>query len=342
MEQNNNHVSEPSRKGRKKIGLIAAVVAVVILAGGYFGFQSHIANEAEIEIARFLRENELDRDIRYREIDASLIGQSVTLHNVRLSFQGTEGTVGALTVSNYDLDERSGQLRSVDLLLEDIDLPIAASSFGLFGAPSPFMIGVDAVRGDIGIEYEYDIAKGDALASLDISMPDLLDSEFEISVSRFTAPPVERFSARGFNAMGRMLDDMGKADLNSVSLRLADRGLKDRIAEYASVESGAALDGASYRKELFRKLDHQILENPLQSRFESHLAEVAKSVLETSEGTLTLAYEPEYPTPFEDIGAAAFEVMFSGFNNLGKQATRNGDALSELIDREVLKIEFDS
>lgn len=342
MEQNNNHMSEPSRKGRKKIGLIAAVVAVVILAGGYFGFQSHIANEAEIEIARFLRENELDRDIRYREIDASLIGQSVTLHNVRLSFQGTEGTVGALTVSNYDLDERSGQLRSVDLLLEDIDFPIAASSFGLFGAPSPFMIGVDAVRGDIGIEYEYDIAKGDALASLDISMPDLLDSEFEISVSRFTAPPVERFSARGFNAMGRMLDDMGKADLNSVSLRLADRGLKDRIAEYASVESGAALDGASYRKELFRKLDHQILENPLQSRFESHLAEVAKSVLETSEGTLTLAYEPEYPTPFEDIGAAAFEVMFSGFNNLGKQATRNGDALSELIDREVLKIEFDS
>ncbi|WOI09575.1 hypothetical protein [Thalassospira lucentensis] len=335
-------MSEPSRKGRKKIGLIAAVVAVVILAGGYFGFQSHIANEAEIEIARFLRENELDRDIRYREIDASLIGQSVTLHNVRLSFQGTEGTVGALTVSNYDLDERSGQLRSVDLLLEDIDFPIAASSFGLFGAPSPFMIGVDAVRGDIGIEYEYDIAKGDALASLDISMPDLLDSEFEISVSRFTAPPVERFSARGFNAMGRMLDDMGKADLNSVSLRLADRGLKDRIAEYASVESGAALDGASYRKELFRKLDHQILENPLQSRFESHLAEVAKSVLETSEGTLTLAYEPEYPTPFEDIGAAAFEVMFSGFNNLGKQATRNGDALSELIDREVLKIEFDS
>ncbi|MFC4235076.1 hypothetical protein ACFOY8_07555 [Thalassospira xianhensis] len=342
MEQNNNHMSEPSRKGRKKVGLIAALVAIVVLVGGYFAFQSHIANEAEIEIARFLRENQLDRDIRYREIDASLIGQSVTLYNLRLSLQGTEGTVGALTVSNYDLDERSGQLRSVDLLLEDVDFPIAASPFGLFGGPSPFLIGMDAMRGDIGIEYEYDIAKGDVLAAVEVSMPDFLDGEFEVSISRFTAPPVERFSARGFNTMGRMFDDMGKADLNSVSLRLTDRGLKDRIAEYASVESGAALDGAAYRKELFHKLDHQISENPPQSRFENDMAEVAKSVLDASGGTLTVAYEPQYPTPFEDIGSAVFEVMFGGFGGLGKQATRNRDALSELIDREVLKIEFDS
>ncbi|WP_404425805.1 hypothetical protein [Thalassospira australica] len=342
MEQSNNHVSEPSRKGRKKIGLIAGVVAVLVLAGGYFGFQSHIADEAEIEIARFLRENELDRDIRYRDIDASLIGQSVTLHNVRLSLQGAEGTVGALTVSNYDLDERSGQLRSVDFALEDVDFPIAASSFGLFGAPSPFLIGMDAVRGDIGIEYEYDIAKGDVSASLDIYMPDLFDSEFDVSISRFTAPPVERFSVRGFNAMGQMLDDMGKADLNSVSLRLRDRGLKDRIAEYVSVKNGAALDGAAYRKELFRKLDHQISENPPKSRFENDMARVTRSILDASGGTLTLAYEPQYPTPFEDIGAAAFELMFGGIGSLGKQASRNGDALSDMIDRDVLKIEFDS
>lgn len=143
---------------------------------------------------------------------------------------------------------------------------------------------MDAMRGDIGIEYEYDIAKGDVLAAVEVSMPDLLDGEFEVSISRFTAPPVERFSARGFNTMGRMLDDMGKADLNSVSLRLTDRGLKDRIAEYASVESGAALDGAAYRKELFHKLDHQISENPPQSRFENDMAEVAKSVLDASGG----------------------------------------------------------
>lgn len=342
MEQNKNHMSEPSKKSRKTIGMIAAAVAVVIVAGGYFAFQSHIANEAEIEIARFLRENELDRDIRYREIDASVIGQSVTLHNVRLNFQGTEGTVGALTVSNYDLDERSGQLRSLDLMLEEVDFPIAANTFGLFGAPPPLLIGVDAVRGDIGIAYEYDIAKGDAFASFDLYMPDLLDSQFEVSVSRFTAPPVERFSARGFNAMGRMLDDMGKADLNSVSLRLIDHGLKDRIAEYASVASGAALDGASYREELFRKLDQQISEDPPQSLFETRMAEVAKSMLDASGGTLTVAYEPQYPTPFEDIGAAAFEIMFGGFGSLGKQATRNRDALSDLLDREVLKIEFDS
>ncbi len=329
----------PSQKSSKKIGIIAAVVAILILTGGYLGFQNHIANESEIEIARFLRENKLDRDIRYREIDASVIGRSVTMQNVRLSFDGAEGTVGAITLSNYDLDERSGQLRSINLLLEDVDFPISAESLTFLGAPSPFLIGMTAVRGEIGIEYEYDIAKSDVVASFDLAMPDLIDGEFNVSISRFVAPPIERFSDRGFDAMGSMFEDMGKADLNSVFLSLTDRGLKDRIAEYVSVAEGAALDGASYRRVLLRELERKISQNSPQSRFEKHLTEVAQSVLETSEGTLSIAYEPEYPTPFEDIGSAAFGVMFGGF---GQHAARNGDALSNLLDREVLKIEFDS
>tara|TARA_E500000318_G_scaffold5685_1_gene5889 strand:+ start:3269 stop:4297 length:1029 start_codon:yes stop_codon:yes gene_type:complete len=342
MKQENSHMAETPKNKRGKIALIAGGVGAIVLVAGYFIVQSQIADNAEAEIASFLRNNQLDRAVRYRDLDASLFGQSVTLHNVRMNLGETEGTVEALTISNYDLDERSGHLRSINLFLKGADFPIEANRPTLFqrrSTPPPFLIGVNAVRGDVGIEYQYDNVSGDLNTLVNFSLPDLLEGDLQIDVGGMHLPPMDRLTSRDFSAMGKMLQDARTANLQAMSLTLTDLGLEDTIAEYLSVKNGMALDGASYRDQLLRVLENEIEENPPRSPFENHMADIAQSVIGTSGGTVSVSYEPEYPTTFEDMSAVTFGLMFGGF---GLRTFQNNDILDDLFDREVLQVEFDS
>ncbi|MEQ8284861.1 hypothetical protein [Thalassospira sp.] len=347
MKQENSHMAEPSPKKRGKIALIAGSVGALVLVGGYFIFQNQVADEAEAEIAEFLRSNQLDRAIRYRDLDASLIGRSVTLHKVRMDFGDMENTVEALTISNYDLDERSGHLRSVDIFLEGAQFPIqinqAPPLFQRRSSPPPLLlIGMDAVRGDIGIEYQYDNVNGALDTLVNFSLPDVVEGDLQIGIGSIHLPPIDRLTSSNFSIMGKLLQDARTANLQAMSLTLTDLGLEDTIAEYLSVKNGMALDGKSYRDQTLKVLQKKIEENPPRSPFENHMADIAQSAIRTSGGTLSVSYEPEYPTTFEDLAAVSFGLMLGGFHELGRESFQNSKILNDLFDREVLQIEFDS
>jgi len=345
MTEEKNHMAQPLSKKHGKIPLIAGGIAAIVLIGGYFVVQSQIADSAEDEITRFLRDNQLDRAIRYRNLDASLFGQSVTLNNVRMDFGETQGTIEALTISDFELDERSGHLNSVDLRVVNADFPIQpgrSSWLRRASTPPPYLIGIDTLRGDFGLKYEYDNVDGRLDASIDFELPSLAEGTFSVNVGNINLPPVDRMSSQSFGRMLKLVEDAGKANLQAVEVTVTDLGLEDRIAEYMSVKNGAALDAPSYRDHVYQTLTLQIEDNPPRSAFERHMADIFKSALQSSGGTLSVSYEPEYPTKFEDISSAMFGLMMGGFGNLGQSAMQNGDVLNDLLDRDVLQIEFDS
>ena len=345
MKQENSHTAAPTPKKTTKIALIAGGVGAVVLIAGYFVVQSQVTESARTDIDNFLRNNNMDRYVQYRDIDASLFGQSVTLHNVRLDFGETQGTIEAINISNYDVDERSGHLNSIDILLEGTDFPInpgRASFFQRRSAPPPYLIGVDAVRGDFGMEYEYDNVSGTLDADINFSLPDLMEGELTIGIGNLHLPPIDRLASRKFAKMSSVLRDASTADLKAISLSLTDLGLENKVAEYLSVKEGMALDAEAYRDHIVDVLEKNIEETPPGTPFEEHLADIAKSATGSSGGTLSVSYEPEYPTTFEDMGAAAFGLMFGGFGALGKGFYQNSEILNDLYDRDVLKIEFDS
>ena len=344
MEQQTSPMPDLPQKRRGKTALIAGGIGAIAVIAGYFILQGQIAENAEDEIARFLRSTDLDRDIRYRDIEASLFGQSVTLRNVRLNMGDASGTIEAVTISNYDLDERSGHLNSIDIHLEGTDFPIQASrSMWLkIQTPMPYLIGVDAVRGNIGIEYQYDNVDGNLDTRINFDLPDLVDGDFEVSLGGIHLPPVDKISSPDFATLGRMFEASGKADLHSVSLKLTDQGVEDAIAEYVSVENGDALDGPAYREKMQQILETRLEKSPPRSPFERHLADIAQDALKSSGGTISIAYEPQFPTPFEDIGSGALNLMLGGFRTFGQQAFQNRETLNDLFESEVLQITFDS
>lgn len=344
MEQQTSPIPDLPKKRRGKIALIAGGIGAMVLVAGYFVLQSQITESAEDEIGRFLRSTDLDRDIRYRDIEASLLGRSVTLRNVRLNMGDASGTIEAVTISNYDLDERSGHLNSIDIHLEGTDFPIQVSrtAFLKTQTPMPYLIGVDALRGDIGIEYQYDNVDGNLDAQITFDLPDLVDGNFEVSVGGLHLPPVDKFASRDFATLGRMLEVSGKADLQAVSVTLTDQGIEDTISEYISVENGAALDGPAYREKMQQIFETKLEKSPPRSPFERHIADIAQSALKSSGGTISIAYEPQFPTPFEDIGSTALSLMFGGLGSLGNQALQSREILNDLFEREVLQITFDS
>lgn len=345
MAEEKKHMSETPAKKRGKIPLIAGGIAAVILIGGYFVAQSQIADSAEGEITRFLRENQLDRAIRYRDLEASLFGQSVTLNNVRMDLGDAQGTIEEITISDFELDERSGHLNSVNLRIANADFPILPSRSSWLrkaSTPPPYLIGIDALRGDIDLNYEYDNVDGKLATSMEFEFPSLVAGTFNINVGNINLPPVDRMSPKNFGNTLKLLEDAGKANLQAIALTVTDLGLEDKVSEYMSVETGAALDASSYRAHMYQTLTTKIENNPPRNAFESRMADIAKSALQSSGGTLSVAYEPEYPTTFEEIGSRMFGVMMGGFGALGQSAMRNGEVFEDLLDRDVLQIEFDN
>jgi hypothetical protein len=344
MTEKKNYMAVPLSKKRGKIPLVAGGIAAVVLIGGYFVVQNQIADSAEDEITRLLRANQLDRAIRYRNLEASLFGQSVTLNNVRMDFGDTQGTIEALTISDFELDERSGHLNSINLRAANADFPIQpgrSSWLRRASTPPPYLIGIYTLQGDFGLKYEYDNVDGKLDASIDFELPSLVEGTFNINVGNINLPPVDRMSSRNFAQTLKLLEDAGNANLQAVEVSVTDLGLEDKIAEYMSVKNGAALDAPSYRDQIYQTLSMQIENNPPKNTFESRMADIAKSALQSSGGTLSVSYEPEYPTTFEDISSGMFGLMMGGFGALGQSAIRNGEVFDDLLERDVLQIEFD-
>lgn len=345
MTQEKNPMPETPKKKHGKIPLIAGGIAALVLVSGYFVVQNQIADGAEDEVTRFLRDNQLDQAIRYRDLSASLLGQSVTLHHVRMDFGDTHGTIEAITISDFERDERSGHLNSINLSIENADFPIQPSRSTWMrraSTPPPYLIGIDALKGDFGLNYEYDNVDGKLETSIDFKLPTLIEGNVNVNVGNINLPPIDRISPNNFDRMRKLLVDAGKANLQATTLTVTDLGLEDKIAEYMSVKNGAALDATTYRDRMYQELSTQIERNPPRNAFESHIAEIAKSALHSSGGTLSLAYEPEYPTTFEDISSGMFSLMMGGFGAFGQNATKHGEVFEDLFDREVLQIEFDS
>lgn len=111
----------------KIIGGGASVVAILI--GSYFTLNSWVGSTAIQELQTALHSSHLDRAIRYKEASFSLLGQSVTLHDVQIQNLDGEGipvSATKLIVSDVEMDQdvlTAGRVR-----LEGLTIPVLESA----------------------------------------------------------------------------------------------------------------------------------------------------------------------------------------------------------------------
>ncbi|MCC9625921.1 hypothetical protein LPB41_29965 [Thalassospira sp. MA62] len=346
MTQENSQMSQSPAKKRGKFPLIAGGLIAAILVAGYFVAQDQIASHAEDEISGFLYDYNLVGAIRYRDLDASVFGPSVTLRNIRVELGDIEGTIEALSISNFDMDERSGHLRSINLSLEGTDFPITPGPIEFLRrvpeTPKPYLIGVDTIKGSFDLEYQYDNVNGDLQAAVNFEVPTLVAGNVSFDAGNIHLPPMTDMGSQRFAIMETIIGNAQSGNLDTLSLGLTDLGLGDKISEYLSVENGAAVDGASYRQQLHQMLTARIENAPPRDALESHVADIAKSAVRSAGGTLSITYEPDSPTSFEGIAGIIFTLIRGGFRSIDRQAALYRYDLEELFETDVLQIEFDS
>lgn len=330
----------PGKKNNTK--LIAGIAGGVVVALGiiYFAVSSYVQGQAEDRLSTFLHDNKLDRHIRYKEVSASILG-NVTLQNVRIDLDnGQSGTVDAVTLSNIDIEDRSGVLNSVDIDMQNVDLPFPPQN-----VRGPATLGLDALHGNITVEYEYDPGPGHMSSVVNVALADLGKVKVELRLNRFTLPSlINRIDFSDVRQSNQILQSLSKAELEYAGISLTDDGLEKRVLDYKSAEKGMAMPADDYRDTLLAKFKKELDRRPPANDLERKAAEVYEGFLSNGSGEVSVQYQPEYPISFNDIGGNMMMLMFGGFGGLGgieRQASQNGDALSDLMRKDVLKISYD-
>lgn len=153
---------------------LAAVIgcAVVgLLIGGWFTGGHFATKKARDTVEGALIRSGMNKFVRYDSLSATVLG-TVTLKNVELVDQ--QGLlVSAKNVVLFDLDEKGGLLKSLEVQVEDYSFPILditrrSGGYGTFsGGSDLFGMGYTTIQGDLGFSFKYD--DGDRVLKLKLS-----------------------------------------------------------------------------------------------------------------------------------------------------------------------------
>ncbi len=105
--------------------LVGAMILAVIGAGGYLGLSQRAIARAQEKIQGILSENKITQAVRYKDISASLVTGSVTLHNVELRGQEGQGIpIKIASVRISDIDKENGVITGFHLRLNSLEIPL--------------------------------------------------------------------------------------------------------------------------------------------------------------------------------------------------------------------------
>lgn len=211
-----------------------AVVGVVAL---WWGLSSYVSSKAEDRLRLALTQHGLQDSVRWRKLDASLLG-NVTLKDVTVDSR-VYGQAKADVVRIEDLiDDPDRQRITLDVRgLTDLQ-PEATSFFlgGYLGAPTgkPQLPPMDA---RLALDLEYDDDTGSV--ALDIRQKDAVNISQSMTISRIGAlrqlaqggglqgQAQQGFGLGGFGLLGA-LSSLSAISLNALEVEVEDRGMVAR------------------------------------------------------------------------------------------------------------------
>ncbi|AEA33351.1 hypothetical protein [Hippea maritima] len=89
---------------KKSVGVILVVVLTVAIIGGYFFANSYAQKRARIEVNRLIKESNLEGDVHYKDLKASLFSKNIKLFGVEWFIKKQGETVGELNIKRLVLE----------------------------------------------------------------------------------------------------------------------------------------------------------------------------------------------------------------------------------------------
>lgn len=237
---------------KTNVKTLGTIGAVVVLAGGYFALSSWASSEAVREVRMALIDANLDRAVRYGDVSASLLGGSVTLHDVQVrdaDGRGIATTAAKLVVSEIEKDH--DRLTAIRMRFEGLSLPVLEASRqpkesgGLLAFLNPTTrielvgMGYSTLNGTMEIYGQVDPGLREASVDIEADFDDFQAIEMKLAVagvdkSTFDAVIDAQALIAAKTIFGlldkapKVLEAASRLELKDLQITTQDRGLHAR------------------------------------------------------------------------------------------------------------------
>lgn len=282
--------------------LLAVGIAVVILAGAYFGLNRYASNAARAHIDAAIAKAGPAANVVYKDVSYNIFTRQTVISDVSILPPGgvTPARISEVVVRSLDDASPTPAFMAVDVRGIQID-PAAlggpdAARFAALGYAGPLSC-------DLGIDYNYARDKRElTVGAITLSVKDVGAIRLSLALGNLDFDP---------NQAATLLFTYPRILLNRAEMVYTDASLMERVLKQEAAKKG--VDVATLKKTLAQDADAALQEE--QSPLLTGVVTALKRFIENPR-QLTISVSPAAPLPLGEIGRAGSPEAVAKLLNL--------------------------